>query len=112
MLTLGYLTSANWSMSMAASSADLYAVEDQALSYQPAVPATANVKPVPRARWQHGIGNWLVGALGAHRSDRSRPLGSDHRSGSQGAVQAAQGDHGASRAAAAFATRQGALAPR
>ena len=64
MLTLGYLTSANWSMSMAASSADLYAVEDQALRFQPAPPANASGKPAPRdQRWRHSIGNWLVCAI-------------------------------------------------
>lgn len=67
MRTLGYLTSANWSMSMAASSSKLFEVEDRALSLQGLPPATATTgqqAPAPRdARWTFGFGNWMVGAI-------------------------------------------------
>lgn len=67
MRALGYATSANWSMSMASSSSDIYKVEDQALSLQGLLPGGAAVgeqKPAPRdARWETGLVNWTVGAV-------------------------------------------------
>jgi ABC transport system ATP-binding/permease protein len=64
--TLGYATSANWAMSMASSSTSLFSVEDRALALQglPSAAAAGGQMPAPRdARWNHGLGNWLVGAL-------------------------------------------------
>jgi len=65
MRILGYTTSANWSMSMAASSSSLYHIEDDALSLQSPPPVVATGQPaIPRdARWNPGMGNWMVGTI-------------------------------------------------
>jgi ABC transport system ATP-binding/permease protein len=66
MRVLGYATSANWSMSMAASSSNLYRIEDRALASFAAASGTASEgeAAVPRdARWNPGIGNWMLGAF-------------------------------------------------
>jgi ABC-type multidrug transport system ATPase subunit len=65
MRTLGYLTSANWSMSLAASSSSLGAIEDEALAAQnaalPAAPGAVLAEVDHDARWEHSGRQWLLG---------------------------------------------------
>jgi len=65
MRTLGYLTSANWSMSLAASSSGLCAIEDEAIAAQsaalPAAPGAEPAELVHDARWEHSGRQWLLG---------------------------------------------------
>jgi ABC-type transport system involved in multi-copper enzyme maturation permease subunit len=64
MRILGYATSANWSMSLAASSTHLYEIEARAAALQqlPSAPA-GEPAAAPDARWEPGFKNWLIGAF-------------------------------------------------
>ncbi|HZK58962.1 MAG TPA: ATP-binding cassette domain-containing protein, partial [Cryobacterium sp.] len=67
MRTLGYLVSANWSMSLAASSCDLCGIEDEVFEAPAAAdlaPPGAAAKPVEHdARWEHGRGAWFLSVV-------------------------------------------------
>ena len=65
MRTLGYLTSANWSMSLSAASTGLCDIEDRAVAAAnaslPPGAATQEVDHDPR--WEHQGRQWLLGVI-------------------------------------------------
>jgi ABC-type multidrug transport system ATPase subunit len=76
MRTLGYLVSANWSMSLAASSCDLCGIENKVFAASVQTAGTAGTAAVPAEatgatagppnhdpRWQHGLRPWLLSVM-------------------------------------------------